>query len=43
MRQWVLACSHAVLAASICAAEEPALKTQKDKVSYVIGTLSARI
>jgi FKBP-type peptidyl-prolyl cis-trans isomerase FklB len=30
------------LAASICAAEEPALKTQKDKVSYVIGTFVAR-
>ena len=42
MRQWVCAAAMLFLAASICAAEEPALKTQKDKVSYVIGTVVAK-
>ncbi len=42
MRQWVCAAAMLFLAASICTAEEPALKTQKDKVSYVIGTFVAK-
>ena len=41
MRRWIVACAILFFAGSICAAEEP-LKTQKDKVSYIIGTIVAR-
>jgi FKBP-type peptidyl-prolyl cis-trans isomerase FklB len=41
MKRWIVACAILFFAVSICAAEEP-LKTQKDKVSYVIGTIVAR-
>ena len=42
MRRWILACAILFMTGSMCAAEEPALKTQKDKVSYIIGTMVAR-
>ena len=41
MRRWIVACAILFFAGSMCAAEEP-LKTQKDKVSYIIGTIVAR-
>ena len=37
-----MACAMLFFAGSMCAAEEPALKTQKDKVSYIIGTIVAK-
>jgi FKBP-type peptidyl-prolyl cis-trans isomerase FklB len=40
MRYRVLACAILFFAGSICAAEEP-LKTQQDKVSYIIGRVVA--
>ena len=43
MRQWVvLACAILFFSGSVCAAEDAAPKTQKDKVSYIIGTIVAR-
>jgi FKBP-type peptidyl-prolyl cis-trans isomerase FklB len=37
MRQLVIGLAVLIFAAGVCIAEEPVLKTQKDKVSYVIG------
>ncbi len=42
MRKWVVACAILFLSGSVCAAQDAALKTQKDKVSYIIGTIVAR-
>ncbi len=42
MRRWVAACVILLFTGGICAAEGPALKTEKDKVSYVIGMTVAR-
>jgi FKBP-type peptidyl-prolyl cis-trans isomerase FklB len=42
MRRWVVACAVLFFTGSLCAAEEPALKTQKEKVSYIIGTIVAK-
>jgi FKBP-type peptidyl-prolyl cis-trans isomerase FklB len=43
MRQWVvLACAILFFSGSVCAAQDAAPKTQKDKVSYIIGTIVAR-
>ena len=37
MRQLIAACAVLLLAAGVCAAQEPALQTQKEKASYVVG------
>jgi FKBP-type peptidyl-prolyl cis-trans isomerase FklB len=42
MKKLVLACAILFFSGSICAAEDAALKTQKDKVSYIIGTIVAK-
>jgi FKBP-type peptidyl-prolyl cis-trans isomerase FklB len=42
MRKFVAACAALLLAAGVCAAEEPALQTQKDKASYAIGRFLAK-
>ncbi len=42
MRKWVLACAIVFFSVGICVAEDAVLKTQKDKVSYIIGTIVAR-
>ncbi len=42
MRRWILACAILFVSGSMCAAEDAALKTQKDKVSYIVGTIVAK-
>ena len=46
MRQWIGVAALLCLAATVCSAQDaaqaPALKTQKEKVSYVIGTIVAK-
>ena len=42
MRHWVAACVILLFAGGICAAQEAPFKTEKEKVSYVIGLLVAR-
>jgi FKBP-type peptidyl-prolyl cis-trans isomerase FklB len=42
MRQWIGAAAMLFFAATVAAAQEPAFNTQKDKVSYVIGTIVAK-
>jgi len=42
MRQFIAACAALLLAAGVCAAQEPALQTQKDKASYAIGRFLAK-
>jgi FKBP-type peptidyl-prolyl cis-trans isomerase FklB len=38
MKHLTMACLIVFLAVTVCAAEEPVLKTEKEKVSYIIGT-----
>jgi FKBP-type peptidyl-prolyl cis-trans isomerase FklB len=42
MRRWVTVLALLLLAGGLCAAEEPPLKTQKERISYVMGMYFGR-